>query len=70
MMTRKDYEAAAAIVREHAKAEARENGIPIAQFNIATSATAVTMEAFVSFFRKSNGRFDADRFREACEPQG
>jgi len=54
MMTRKDYEKAADITRW----EWRNGG---------TGAQSVE-DAFVTFFRGDNPRFDEKRFREACKP--
>ena len=54
MMTRKDYVRAAEIVRE-------------VQRNGTKSQASAVRQAFSSFFRGDNPRFDADRFLAACE---
>lgn len=58
MMSRKDYERAAKIVRDtcglyHGTTDSCE--------------ASIVREAFVAFFQGENPRFDADRFRSACE---
>lgn len=52
MMTRKDYEKAAAIVR------ANPNG----------ETGMAMLAGFVEFFRDDNPRFDVSRFVDACKP--
>ena len=53
-MSKKDYEAAARIAREAS--------------SLAWHTAVV--EAFVALFRSDNPRFDAERFRAACESKG
>ena len=60
MMTRKDYLRAASIVRDLG----RRGKVPT---EVAEGARDLMRDAFVTFFRGDNPRFDADRFREACE---
>lgn len=54
MMSRKDYEKAAEIVRTY-----RAGG---------DDYTAIT-GAFVALFTNDNPRFDVDRFHKACQPK-
>jgi len=54
-MTRKDYNKAASIARDAYKGEAK--------------CYEAIVEAFVELFRGDNPRFDANRFRTACEPE-
>ena len=53
-MTKKDYERAATMVQ-------RERGIKSAE-------RACLISFLVEFFASDNFRFDAQRFRRACEP--
>lgn len=65
-MTKKHFEAAAAIVRETYISAERviSSDNRVALFNKALH----TQESFVSLFLQFNPRFDATRFREACKP--
>lgn len=51
-MTRKDYNAAAAIVREYMESHHR----------------AIALDVFVALFSRDNSKFDVKRFRDACIP--
>lgn len=56
-MTRKDYEAAAAIIRDY-----RTQGIK-------DSEALRAAQAFIRLFKPDNPRFNVDRFLAACEPE-
>lgn len=53
MMTKRDYEKAAEIVRKRI--------LPARDYELIVSS-------FVQLFANDNPRFDATRFRKACEP--
>lgn len=76
MMTRKDYERAASIVRAMS---ADVDAIDVAPLSVKESrlsraraqglAVWNAREAFVVLFSGDNPRFDAERFRVACAPK-
>ena len=63
-MTKKHFEAAATIVREERRLAGnyRDPGILFQQ-------AQCVEDAFVALFRQFNPRFDADKFRAACQPK-
>lgn len=72
-MTRKDYERAAAMVRD---LMIGVTTLPKGNITIKGNVTTVrdrivgvhaAQEAFILFFTRDNPRFDADKFRKACE---
>jgi hypothetical protein len=62
MMTKKDYKKAADIVRNLRQLSHKSSLVDTNHHD----ASWMTQEAFVSFFRDDNPRFDVERFREAC----
>jgi len=63
MMTKKDYESAAAIVLAHVAAMKNRDLVDPSDV-IALRQHLIT--AFSTFFRTDNPRFDSTRFRKAC----
>ena len=68
-MNRKEYQAAAAQVRNLASMKR----VPSERFKglfpgEIISHELVVREAFVTFFQRDNPRFDAEKFRQACNP--
>ena len=60
-MTKKDYEKAAAIVREHwENAEAPELG------GTGHYIARAVEQSFISLFKNDNPRYDVRRFQDAC----
>lgn len=59
MMTKKEYERAAKIVGSHVKALGTSDRADLIEQHMT--------EGFVAFFRGDNPKFDAERFRAACE---
>ena len=67
-MSKKNFEAAAKIVATHYGAARSEYaGKEVSSAELWRQAEAIR-EAFVAFFRAEDSRFDADRFRKACDP--
>ncbi len=73
-MTRKNYLAAAEIVRGMARSAHLQASVATGAeaVRLASEATAErdgALEAFITFFSQDNPAFDRARFREACEYQ-
>ncbi|MEK7499297.1 MAG: hypothetical protein AAB649_01685 [Patescibacteria group bacterium] len=63
-MTKKDYIRAAEIVQQYYKNAAYPHNPELA-LELQRQAIAI-QGAFIALFRKGGGRFDVERFREAC----
>lgn len=68
-MSKKDYEKAAAIVREHYMAVGELSNEKGQRYQAHAIATAV-QNSFVMLFKNDNPRFDAGRFLDACGDSG
>jgi hypothetical protein len=64
-MSRKDYEAAAALIQTY---NATPGETPEQPETDAAEGYETLVEVFSRFFAADNPRFDAARFRKACEP--
>ncbi len=64
MMTKKNFESAAELVREQRNMNVRTNADSL--LHPANYAAQLLEDKFVEFFRRDNSRFDEDRFRAAC----
>ena len=68
MMTKKDYNQAAAIARS-AKPITDITGDRKELVSADIVRNRVVIDAFIQLFKGDNPRFDADRFRAACQPK-
>lgn len=66
MMTKKDYQRAAKIVRSQLDAVKRNKKSNMKPYDWEIIEQFL-IGAFVAFFRTDNPKFDSERFRAACE---
>ena len=71
-MTRKDYEAVARVIRVISKYNVEPVGEATmydqAHYDGMSEAIEMFTTSMIRVFAADNGRFDAQRFREACKP--